>query len=429
MDFTLTNWLGCDSIVTVSVAAFQTSVMTIGGFICEGEFYDYNGNQVPAGTSQTFYETNQWGCQDTIIVDVAALPTSASSLQLVACPGELATYNGTPVPTGTSMDFTLTNWLFCDSIVTVTVVAAQSDTTQLALQVCEGETVDYNGQTLSANETFEWVGTNQAGCDSVVQVSVTALPSVSYDLSAAQICWNALNGSIAVGNIQGNTGPYQFSLNGSVFQTDTLFAGLPPGNYTVALRDQNGCVFAEQTSIGAIPPIEVTVQDETLVCGETVVLSPTVSSQLPLAWEWRDSTGVIATAPQISVSTPGLYSFTATNDCEAASGQVGVTAVELSVNRLIYLPNSFSPNGDGINDCYQGFVKPDLDVLSYELMIFDRWGEKLFETTDINDCWDGLLRGKEMNPAVMVYWMTLDARNCDGRVERIFRKGEIHLVK
>ena len=154
-----------------------------------------------------------------------------------------------------------------------------------------------------------------------------------------------------------------------------------------------------------------------------------MNSQLPLAWEWRDSSGVVSNAAEIMVRKPGLYTFIATNDCESATGQIAVTAVELSVNRLIYLPNSFSPNGDGINDCYQGFVKPDLDILSYQLMIFDRWGEQLFETTDINGCWDGTLRGKDMNPAMMVYWMTLEARNCDGKVERIFRKGDVNLVR
>jgi gliding motility-associated-like protein len=313
--------------------------------------------------------------------------------------------------------------------VTVTVVAGQTDTVQLALQVCEGETVMYNGQELAANETYDWIGMNQAGCDSVVQVSVTALPSVSYDLVASQICWNALNGSIAVGNIQGSTAPYQFSLNGTAFQADTLFIGLPPGEYSVLLQDQNNCVFEETTTIGAVPPITVEAEDKTLVCGESVLLNPLVSSELPLTWQWADSTGVISTEAEITVSIPGTYVFTVSNNCEAANGQVQVSAEDLSVNRLIYLPNSFSPNGDGINDCYQGFVKPDLDVLSYELMIFDRWGEQLFQTTDINGCWDGKLRDKDMNPAVMVYWMTLEARNCDGKVERIFRKGDISLVR
>ncbi len=427
--FTFTNWLGCDSIVMVQVESLPVTVQFVDAVACANEFFDYNGQLLAPGTQTVFTELNMYGCMDTTFVAVWPRPVDASSMTLVACPGQTATYAGTPIPAGMSMDFTLKNIYNCDSVVTVTVVAAQTDTTQLALQVCPSETVTYNGQQLSAGEDFTWIGMNQAGCDSVVFVSVTALPSVSYDLFASQICWNALDGSIAVGNIQGSTPPYQFSLNGTVFQADTLFVGLPPGEYSVQVQDQNNCVFEETATIGAIPPITVEAEDKTLVCGGSVLLNPLVVSELPLTWQWADSTGIISSEADISVKKTGLYTFTVTNNCEAVNGQVLVTAEELSVNRLIYLPNSFSPNGDGINDCYQGYTAPDLDIVSYELMIFDRWGEKLFETTDINGCWDGTLRDKDMNPAVMVFWMTLEARNCDGKVERVFRKGDINLVR
>ncbi|MBK9013644.1 MAG: gliding motility-associated C-terminal domain-containing protein [Saprospiraceae bacterium] len=429
MDFMLANWQGCDSVVTVSVATLPAGILIIDGLACTGNFFNYNGNQVAAGTSQTFYEVNASGCTDTVIVAVMEVPTSASSLQLTACPGTTVTYGGMTLSAGDVQDFTLTNWLNCDSVVTVTVLAAQSDTTQLALQVCEGETTSYNGQSLSAGEQYTWVGTNQAGCDSVVFVSVTALPSVSYDLAASQICWNAVDGSIAIGNVSGSTGPYQFSLNGTAFQSDTLFAGLPPGDYTVAVQDVNACIFSENISIGAVPPIVAEAQDETLVCGETVMLQPVVVSSLPVLWQWSDSSGVVSTADRLQVSSPGVYIFTVTNDCESMTGNINVQAEPLAEARLIYLPNSFSPNDDGINDCYRGFVAPDLEIISYELKIFDRWGDLLFETEDIEGCWDGWFRGKEMDPAVMVYWLRMRVRNCDGLEEDLFRKGDVNLVR
>ena len=284
-------------------------------------------------------------------------------------------------------------------------------------------------QQLSAGDQFTWVGTNQVGCDSVVFVSVTAFPSVSYDLTASQICWNAVDGSISVGNISGSTGPYQFSLNGTAFQADTLFAGLPPGDYSVAVQDVNGCFFGENISIPVIPPLTAEAQDGTLVCGETVMLQPLVISELPVTWEWSDSTGVISSASELLVSTPGVYIFTVTNDCESMSGNVQVQVEPLSQAKLIYLPNSFSPNDDGINDCYRGYIDPDVELMSYELKIFDRWGDKLFGTTDIEGCWDGWFNGKEMDPAVMVYWVRMQVRNCDGVVVEVFRKGDVHLLR
>lgn len=428
-NFTLTNWVGCDSVVTVNVVALPASTLIVDGMACAGSFFDYNGNQIAAGTSQTFYEVNASGCMDTVIVGVVAVPTSASSIQLPACPGSTVTYGGMALSAGDVQDFTFTNWLNCDSVVTVTVIASQSSTTQLALQVCEGKTVSYNGQELSAGQQFTWVGTNQAGCDSVVYVNVTALPTVAYDLVASQVCWNALDGSIAVGNINGSTGPYQFSLNGTGFQSDTLFEGLPPGEYTVAVQDMNGCIFSVNTSIASIPPLEAEAQDETLVCGETVMLKPLIISDLPVAWEWSDSSGVISTANELLVDKPGIYFFSVVNACEMMSGEIQVIVEPLSPVGLIYLPNSFSPNDDGINDCYRGYIDPQVELLDYELKIFDRWGDLLFETEDIEGCWDGWFRGKHMNPAVMVYWMRMHVRNCDGQVVEVFRKGDVHLVR
>jgi gliding motility-associated-like protein len=429
MDFTLTNWLGCDSVVTVSVGTLPAGTQVIDGVACEGSFFDYNGNQIAAGTTQTFYEMNAAGCMDTVVVGVQSIPASASSLQLTACPGATVTYGGVTLSPGDMQIFTLANWLNCDSVVTVTVLAGQTDTTQVALQVCAGETVVFHGQALAAGEQGIWIGLNQSGCDSVVVASVTALPSVSYDLTASQICWNALDGSIAVGNISGSTGPYQFSLNGTTFQTDTLFENLPPGDYTVSLQDANGCVFEENASIVTIPPLESETKDETLVCGETVLLRPLVVSALPVVWEWSDSSGVISTASELLVDKPGIYYFAVENDCESLSGGITVTVEPLSPVGLIYLPNSFSPNDDGINDCYRGYVDPAVEVVDYDMKIFDRWGDLLFETQDIEGCWDGWFRGKHMNPAVMVYWVQMHVRNCDGELVEVFRKGDVNLVR
>ncbi len=427
--FTLTNFLGCDSVVTVVVESLPVTVQIVDAIACANSFFEFNGQQLLPGTQTTFTAVNPDGCVDTTIVAVFGLPTSTGAQTLTACPGSTVTYGGMTLSAGDVQDFTLTNWLNCDSVVTVTVLALQGDTTQLALQVCAGETVSYNGQTLSAGDQFTWVGTNQHGCDSTVYVSVTGLPSVSYDLAASQICWNAVDGSIAVGNINGSTGPYQFSLNGSVFQVDTVFGGLPPGDYTVFLQDQNGCVFEQSIGIPVIPPMTVEAQDKTLVCGETVLLNPLVFSQLPVIWEWSNGTGVVSTAPELLASTAGIFTFIATNACESVSGSIKVDAEPLAAAKLIYLPNAFSPDADGINDCYRGYMAPDVEVLSYELKIFDRWGELLFETEDIEGCWDGWFRGKRMNPAVMVYWMRLRVRNCDGAEVDLFRKGDISLVR
>jgi gliding motility-associated-like protein len=70
----------------------------------------------------------------------------------------------------------------------------------------------------------------------------------------------------------------------------------------------------------------------------------------------------------------------------------------------IYVPTAFTPNGDGLNDVF----KPKLNCLSYEFhcTIFNRWGQKIFETNDINKGWDGNYSGNKLPPGSYVYYIS-----------------------
>ncbi len=424
-EFTFTNQSGCDSVVTVNVVALPTDTTALPLSVCENETIFYEGTELSPGDQQDFVLTDQNGCDSVVQVSVSPIPTSSGTAQLMACPGSTVTYQGMQLSPGDQEDFILQNQLGCDSIVSVTVVAAPVDTVSLALQVCEGETMDYNGQELTAGDEQAFILQNQFGCDSVVQVSVSGYPSVIYDLSADKICWNENNGSIEVQNVSGSTSPFLFSLDGISYQIDPLFDGLAGGSYTIFLQDANDCVFEEQIEIPTIQPIVVEVKDETLVCGDSVRLSPLAFSELPLAWQWQNG----PSSEKIWVQSPGTYTFQVSNDCETVERSVNVSLDESKPVSLIYMPNSFSPNGDLINDCYHGFLSPSFDLQFFVLKIFDRWGDMMFQTSDPAACWDGYLNGKAMDPAVFVWFVEMHVRNCDGTLLQIFKEGDIHLVK
>ncbi len=424
-DFTFQNLLGCDSVVQVSVSAFQTTFLVIDAFACEGSFFDYNGTQIPAGSSQIFTQTNADGCLDTTIVGVMSIPADASSLTLAACGNASVTYQGQQLFPGDVMDFTLMNTFGCDSVVTVTVVGSQVDTTALALQVCEGETISYNGQQLAAGDQQDFIFQNQNGCDSVVQVSVTNFPPVSFDLAADEICWNASDGAVTVENLSGGATPYLFSLDSTTWQPDSVFDALAAGSYTVFVQDGNDCVFEKNISLTPIPPISVETQDATLTCGDSVQLAPIAFSQLPLTWEWSSGSA----AQTIWVKSPGTYTLKLTNDCETVERVIEVAMEPVATANLIYMPNSFSPNFDGINDCFRGYVSPRVDLQHFTLKIFDRWGDMMFETNDPNECWDGHRKGEPMDPAVFVWFIEMRILSCDGQLLEVFKEGGVHLMK
>ena len=90
---------------------------------------------------------------------------------------------------------------------------------------------------------------------------------------------------------------------------------------------------------------------------------------------------------------------------------------------FIYVPDAFSPNRDGINDCFQILSPPRIS--EYKMLIFNRWGEKVFETFDENSCWNGTFKGKPSDPDVFVYH--LKVKCVDGQENLI--KGNITLLR
>jgi gliding motility-associated-like protein len=89
---------------------------------------------------------------------------------------------------------------------------------------------------------------------------------------------------------------------------------------------------------------------------------------------------------------------------------------------VYYAPNVFSPNGDGINDVFQIYVK---GIREFHLQIHDRWGELVFRSDNPNAAWNGTLNGRELPNGVYVYDVYVIYQ--DGVVYK--KKGSITLVR
>jgi gliding motility-associated-like protein len=122
--------------------------------------------------------------------------------------------------------------------------------------------------------------------------------------------------------------------------------------------------------------------------------------------------------------TNGIYIVTVSdvNNCkEIRTVQFDIPLIDC-VSPVIYVPNIFSPNGDGQNDNL--YVRGQ-GIKTLNFVIFDRWGEKIFETTDQSIFWDGKFKGKDM--PVGVYAYLLKATMNDG--QKVDKKGNISLVR
>ncbi len=102
-----------------------------------------------------------------------------------------------------------------------------------------------------------------------------------------------------------------------------------------------------------------------------------------------------------------------------------VSPITISISEsLLYFPNAFSPNGDGINDIYKakdGYQS----IVEFKATIYNRWGQVLYSWTDLEDGWDGTYNGRDV--AQGVYFVHVTAKGADGRKYNI--KRDVNLIR
>lgn len=127
------------------------------------------------------------------------------------------------------------------------------------------------------------------------------------------------------------------------------------------------------------------------------------SQTFPAQYNW--STG--STSSAIEVLSPGVYSVEIAIPCSSVSDDVVVVpsmdCVIPAVFTDIYVPNVFSPNDDGINDVFTLTFGSDIEVISLQGSIFDRWGNMVFESSSIPFTWNGRFKEELLQPGVYVY--------------------------
>ncbi len=434
---TVSDANGCTGVATLDIILPEAPVVTIAGAtaICEGDdtelvapgsFVQYlwnTGETTPTITvgqggiySVTVSDAN--GCTATDQWTLTQLQSDYNFVQLDACSTQ---------DTGT-VEFVMTNQFGCDSLVVIQTSLAPALTTTVAFSACEGSVTTYNGIQIVAGDTQEFVFNAANGCDSVVTVSVTAFPAVAFDLSTTEACSNALDGTVQV-SMQNGTAPFQYALNGGNYQGDPVFTDLPSGLHLVEVSDANGCILEETIDIPQKEPLEILVEDMELSCDQTsVILRPTVVSGnlFDLNWQWPDG----STAPWMLVENSGNYFLQIGDGCEVQEFTMNVSwEDDRSTNSFFFVPNSFSPNYDGINDLFRVFPGVDFKVNSFEFRVFDRWGDMMFGTTNLEEGWNGMYKEVQKQPSVYVWYLKAKVELCGGREIDIFREGGVTIVR
>lgn len=428
-DFVFQNYSGCDSTVTVSVSESSTSYMILDALACEGGSFWFDGVEIPVNSIHIFTYQNSSGCDSIIEVAVGSFgPTETSSLAAVVCPGETFAYNGLELAPGTTTDVTLSNVWGCDSIVTVSVTAYSVAAGTLEAEVCPGTTFNFNGTEIAAGQTQEFHFTTPEGCDSTLTVTVTALPEATFGVIPESSCATTPTGSLTVSGATGGLPPYRYSLDGIAYQDELVFENLAAGDYTVYLEDSNGCIFEENAGIAALPRLEVGLPDGVLPCDNsgTRLEVGTNDFLIDLTFEWFNGDTTYFT----QVADAGPVWVDVTNRCETVRGEAVVSWEDIPVNtNYAYVPNVLKPASfDPDNSEFKPFFQPNLTILDYRFEVFDRWGNKLFSTTQPDLGWHGAFRADDMNPGVYVWYVKVKLLFC-GVEKDLLLSGDVTVVR
>ncbi|MBA3970620.1 MAG: gliding motility-associated C-terminal domain-containing protein, partial [Bacteroidetes bacterium] len=251
--------------------------------------------------------------------------------------------------------------------------------------------------------TTTYTVTATDGCSpaatSTVTVTVMPAPVVTFSSNitsgCAPICVDFTDNSTAGGS---TIASWAWTIDGLSFTTDTAYHCFnTPGSYNIALTVTSaaGCssssTIANMITVYAIPVADFTAPLTNSIINPTVNFIDNSTSAVSWQWNFGDP---FASADSVSNLQNPSHTFTeagtycVTLTVTSANGCVDVTQICVVVEPefTFFIPNAFSPNGDGINDEFYG--KGDF-ITDFEMLIYDRWGNLIFFADNINDHWDG----------------------------------------
>jgi gliding motility-associated-like protein len=133
------------------------------------------------------------------------------------------------------------------------------------------------------------------------------------------------------------------------------------------------------------------------VCDFEDVLLQNLSHQEGFHYAWQNG----SSAQRINAKTPGIYSLDVSTYCGTVRDSILIVHKTEGCLRDIFVPTAFTPNSDGKNDVFKPIVHRMLT--RYELNIYNRWGHRVFYTSDYRKGWDGTLNGLLQDSGVFVW--------------------------
>jgi gliding motility-associated-like protein len=415
--------------------------------ICGGDSYAFGGQNFTATGSFPIIFQTVHGCDSTVTLVLTVNPSYNTIWTQTICTGASVAFAGNTYTTSGNYPFTFQTINGCDSTVTLALTVTPNPAVVINPQPDQcfnGHNFNFSlGQTFAPGSTTNWTftGANTTTSPDVAPQNITYPAPGQYNV-VVDVVENScqLQGTLTVNVLaqpitQFNTNPplgcIPFEVKFTNLTTGggdilwTFAGGTPssstatsptivyntPGQHTVVLTVTypNGCSDTE-TSINLInaqspPTAGFSIQPEEINMGNpTTTLIDGSNGATSVYYYVGDYSGVPGPTTPFTFTEEGSYEVmqvvTSFGGCtDTAYGQVIVNG-----NTEVFIPNAFTPNNDDLNSRFRVYGNGFSD---FHIMIFNRWGELLFESYDENQGWDGTFGGKPLLPEVYVYKVEL----------------------
>lgn len=277
--------------------------------------------------------------------------------------------------------------------------------------------------------TNDVIVTDANGCSiDSLGYTIGTPPAVTIDLITAvdETCFQICDGTIDIISTNGTS----FSINGgTTFNASSSFVNLCTGTYPIVVEDVNGCSVTGTATIGGPGPVQAYFSFNpitTTILNTTIDFTNLSTGAVSYLWDFgfatSNDTDPSVVFPDDTAGTYNvcLYAYNAANCPDSI-------CFDVTINEefVIYVPNGFTPNGDGMNDVFHVYGN-DISAENYHLMIFNRWGELIFETTQFGTGWDGTKNGIKSPNDVYVWRLKAESTDANHYFDKV---GSVTLVR
>lgn len=271
--------------------------------------------------------------------------------------------------------------------------------------------------------TYPLIIKDQGNCTYSTTIIIPQNPGpsdISYN-TIPSVCGQN-NGVVTITGATGGTSPYSYNFNNEGFSTTTSFT-VEANNYPLVVQDVGGCTYSISISVLNTNPVFTPItQIQTPSCetndGSISILSVSGGS---FPYEYNFNNGGYGNGSSFSELSAGIYTISIRDNIDCIY-EYTVNINKSEEEPILFIPNSFSPNNDKLNDNWfpRGYC-----ISEYVCYIFNRWGEKIVQLNRLDEKWDGTHKGKEATDDVYIY--KIEARGFNKNY--LYKTGHIYIIR